>query len=188
MVWNSGLRAAIGVLLVAGIGAAAGCSSTNHAASPAASSPSVQASPSATGSAGGSTLAPAEAAKVLAAYRGTWMAFAKAEETADPDNAELRQYASGDALKQLVTNLVVNRQRGITSKGQPTLNPTIVSVGTPPITANVDDCGDSTSWLQFDASGKNTGPGGRRHITAVVSLAGDTWRMTSFTVNGLGTC
>src|SRR5262245_56580170 len=38
----------------------------------------------------------------IAAYTGMWMAMAKAAETSNPDDPELRRYAAGDALALLV--------------------------------------------------------------------------------------
>src|SRR4051812_43677381 len=44
-------------------------------------------------------------AAALTAYRGLWNAFVQAGKTSDPDAADLRTYASGQALTLVVSSL-----------------------------------------------------------------------------------
>lgn len=128
----------------------------------------------------------------LDAYTGMWMAMAKAAETSNPDDPELRRYATGDALALVVGSLANDKSRGVVTKGRPTLNPTVTAV-TPenaPVEASIKDCGDSTNWLKYKANGEmaDKTPGGRRQITAKVKAVDGVWKVTSATVGSLGSC
>ncbi|MGH3947506.1 MAG: hypothetical protein ACRDSE_00040 [Pseudonocardiaceae bacterium] len=129
----------------------------------------------------------------LAAYTGMWMAMAKAGETANPEDPQLRQYASGEALALIVGTLVGYRESGLVTRGHPATNPRITEL-TPPdaaTQASLVDCGDSTAWTTHEAA---TGeqiehdPRGRRQLTATVSVIDATWKVTKFTIGDLGSC
>ncbi len=139
-----------------------------------------------------STRAAAEA-QAIAAYNGMWQSMARAGEVPDPDALQLRQHADGEALRGIVGALVTYRETGIVTRGAPVTNPRVESVSPSdsPTEVNLVDCGDSTNWTKHK---KPTGelmkddPRGRRRITAVVRLAGDTWKVAKFDAGEIGSC
>jgi hypothetical protein len=131
--------------------------------------------------------------EALAAYTGMWAAMAKAGQTANPDEPELRRYATGDALALLVGTLVGYRDRGLVTRGQPTTTPRVTAL-TPqsaPTEASVVDCGDSTGWTTHNAK---TGeqikddPRGRRRITASVKVVDAIWKVANVEIGEIGSC
>jgi hypothetical protein len=142
----------------------------------------------------GMTAAELASRKATDSYKAMWLNMAKAAETADWQSPLLSEYATGNALTTMSRGLYVNHTEGRVSRGRPTLSPTVVGVEPPdnPTRVQISDCGDSTSWLQYDAA---TGdlvddvPGGRRAISAVVDKQADgTWAVSDFAVQELGTC
>lgn len=124
----------------------------------------------------------------VAAYRGMWAAFAEAAKTSDPDAPDIRRYASGNALKLIVGGLVTNRSQGKVVKGDLVLNPkaTVVS----PTEETILDCVDATRWLEYRANGElwDDKPGGKHRTTATVENVGGTWKVSTFNLEGTGTC
>ena len=141
-----------------------------------------------------STHSSAEADAALAAYVGMWKATAMASWTSDWQSPELARYARDAALQKITQALYVDRQRGVTAKGEPMLSPRVtelVPLGTPtPTQARVLDCGDSSGWLKYRADGQPLDEelGGRRRITATVKLDAGAWKVTDFAVQGVGSC
>src|SRR5438067_2126453 len=84
------------------------------------------------------------AANAIAAYQGMWKAVIEAAKVPDPDAADLRRYASDDALKLIVGNLVADRDQGKVVKGTLITNPTATAVQPPdhPTQATITDCVD----------------------------------------------
>lgn len=129
----------------------------------------------------------------LDAYRGMWRAYAKAGLTADANEPELPQYASGAALKTLTSGLSSYRSKGHVLKGEYVSNPqaTAASPLSRPATVTVTDCLNDINFLVYDASGNRVDdePGGRRATRATVSdLGAEGWKVTSFGVQEVGTC
>jgi hypothetical protein len=174
----------VGSFAVALILIAAGCDSETPATPPSATATSGPTTPS--------KRATAEA-QAIAAYNALWQAMAKAGEIPDPDAPELRQHATGDALARVVRTLVFDRENGLVTRGAPVTSPSVVSA-TPaddPTELNLVDCGDSTNWTTHKKSNGaqiSPDPRGRRHITAVVTLTGGVWKVSSFNVGEIGSC
>jgi hypothetical protein len=127
----------------------------------------------------------------LAAYRGMWNAYVEAAKTSDPDAPALRTYASDDALKLIVGALVTNRAQKKVVRGDLKIDPraTVTLAASAP-TATVTDCVDSTRWLEYKASGGlwDDKSGGKHRTTATVKSRNGSWKVTSFTLEGSGTC
>ncbi len=129
----------------------------------------------------------------LAAYRGMWQAYAKAGLTANPDEPGLARHATGQALSTLKTGLAKLRKDGEVIKGEYESDPRVVaaSPSTEPLTVSVQDCLDTTRFLTYKAA---TGaladdiPGGNRAVRATVVRDGDSWTVSSFGVQAVGTC
>lgn len=132
----------------------------------------------------------------LAAYEGMWAVYDRAGRApaADPDYPQLAEYAAGDALDGLRTALGRLRDEGLVFEGSyVSLSPTVVELSPvdAPTTAKVEDCRDSSGWVVVRADGGEyeDEPGGRRAVFADVERADDgVWRVTSFAVQGVGTC
>ena len=132
--------------------------------------------------------------QALEAYRGMWAAYAKAGLTANPDEPDLARYTTADALAVLVKGLTTYRDAGHILKGDLVTHPSIKDSGASSDSSSIDvvDCLDDTRFLVYVAATGallNDTPGGRRSTTAVVvDTGGNTWKVTSFAVKGVGTC
>lgn len=126
--------------------------------------------------------------RAVIAYRGMWSAFAEAAKTADPDAPDIRTYASNNALKLIVGGLVSNRAQGKVVKGNLVLHPTATVVS--PTEETILDCVDATNWLEYKTSGElwDNEPGGKHRTTATVKEVDGTWKVSSFNLEGKGTC
>ncbi|MGW4115280.1 hypothetical protein ACWEFJ_30770 [Actinosynnema sp. NPDC004786] len=127
------------------------------------------------------------------AYRGMWLSFAEAATTSDWRSPKLAEYATGTALTTLSRGLYGDHYRGVVSRGQPVLNPSVSSAepAQAPTKVVVTDCGDSTNWTSHyaDSGQPADEPGGRRHIDAIVEKQADgTWKVVEFGVHEVGTC
>ncbi|MDQ0772962.1 hypothetical protein QF026_001428 [Streptomyces aurantiacus] len=143
-----------------------------------------------------SSASPADVARerARAAYVAMWQDMARAGKTADWRSPKLAAHATGDALSAISRVLYADHLNGLVSKGAPKNSPEVTSAAPParPTIVMIEDCGDSTDWLQYR---KDTGrladddPGGRRAITAEVKQQADgVWKVTRFAVDGLGSC
>jgi hypothetical protein len=132
------------------------------------------------------------AADAVVAYRGMWKAVVAAAAVPDPDAPDLRRYASGEALKLIVGNLVIDRDQGKVVKGDVVLNPSVTALRPVdrPTEATITDCVNDTNWLEYKKSGGlwNNEPGGKHHNTATVTLTDGVWKVSSFTLEKKGTC
>ena len=128
----------------------------------------------------------------LAAYRAMWADMVVAARTANYQSPSLADHASGNALALLVHGLAVNRQTGIVTRGQPTMDPKVVSVSSPtnPTQVDIVDCFNDANWLRYKVSGglQNNVPGGRHHTTATVTDTAGVWKVTELQVGAAGTC
>lgn len=127
-------------------------------------------------------------------YLGMWHNMATAARTSNWRSPLLSEFATGEALKTIANGLYTDYQNGLITLGTPKNSPTVSQIEPvdEPHTVWVDDCGDSTRWLKYDAdtgAPANDGPGGRRAISAVVTKqAGGEWRVSDFAVQEVGTC
>lgn len=143
-----------------------------------------------------SAASPADVAgqQATQAYVGMWQAMAGAGETSNWQAPELVQYATGNALTTITRSLYADHFNHVVSRGKPVNHPTVSTVDPPnnPTTVRINDCGDSTNWLQYK-EGTNqpvdNSPGGRRSIAAEVKKQADgSWKVDQFAVEGLGSC
>lgn len=132
--------------------------------------------------------------EALAAYRGMWQDFVAAGITSDWRSPTLGQYATGVALTNLSRGLYADHYNGLVTKGEPVLDPSVLSVDPPqdPTTVVVTDCGDSTRWLKYRANNGHLAddkPGGRSLINAIVDKQPDgSWKVSDYGVHEIGTC
>ncbi len=168
------------VALIVTAVALAGCRSGGRGTQPTA--PASSATPGASAS----SVGPGDAA--VMAYRGLWAAFVEAAKTSDPDAPDIRKYASDNALKLIVGGLVSNREQGKVVKGNLVLNPKATTVSA--TEATILDCVDATNWLEYKTSGElwDNKPGGKHRTTATVKAVDGTWKVSTFNLEGTGTC
>lgn len=167
----------------------AGCSSNkSNGGLPETSSPPLPASSAP------STAGPASATErdALVAYRGMWSAFVEAGKISDPDAADLRKYASDDALTLIVGALYANREQKEVILGEVLLDPQVTEVRPPdaPTEATILDCVNDEKWLEHKLSGGlvDEVPGGRHRTTATVKRVNGEWKVSAFTLERSGTC
>lgn len=128
----------------------------------------------------------------VAAYRGMWNAFVEAGKTSDPDAPAIRRYATGKALRLIVSALVTNREQKRVIRGDLVIDPRVTAATPPtaPTEVTVLDCVNDEKWLVYRASGglADDEPGGKHRTTATVTRLGGTWKVSSFTLEDTGTC
>lgn len=131
-------------------------------------------------------------AQALAAYRGMWSDFVAAGRTSNADDPALRRHTSGRALELIRSGLRSDRKDGVVSRGHLRLDPQVVKVKPKkhPVKIWIRDCADASRWLTYTRSGKRTkgGSAGRHHVEALARLKKDTWKVTAFFVEKVGTC
>lgn len=130
----------------------------------------------------------------LEAYQGMWQDFVVAGRTSDWQSPALSNHATGVALQNLSRGLYSDHYKGLVTKGEPVLNPSVSSAepADVPTKIVVTDCGDSTNWLKYQ---KDTGEpaddeaGGRRLINAIVEKQSDgSWKVSDYGVHEVGSC
>lgn len=132
----------------------------------------------------------------LAAYAGMWRAYDQAGRApaADPNDPRLAEFATGEALANLMTALGRLRDRGLVFEGTYELtSPEVVelSPADAPTSAKIEDCQDSSEWMVVRADGGDyeDEPGGRQAVFVDAVLDDDgTWRVSGFAVREVGTC
>jgi len=121
-----------------------------------------------------------------------WADLVSAARTSDFQSPLLSQHATGNALSLLVQGLARDQLQGVVTKGEPVLDPRIVSLEPTgePTHATVTDCVDDSHWIEYKTSGglaKNA-PGGRRDTTASLKKSAGVWKVDKLTVGATGTC
>ncbi|USX56437.1 hypothetical protein [Lentzea sp. HUAS12] len=143
-----------------------------------------------------SAMSPLDAARDNAtnAYRQMWSDFAAAGTTSDWQSPRLGQHATGIALNKLSQSLYGDNYRGLITKGQPVLRPSVTALepAGDPTKIVITDCGDSTNWLKYR---KDNGvladdkPGGRHLISSTVEKQADgSWKVSDYGVHDVGSC
>jgi hypothetical protein len=143
-----------------------------------------------------SASSPGESAKqdALAAYRGMWKDFVVAGRTSDWQSSSLGKHATGLALQSLSRGLYSDHYKGLVTKGEPILNPSVSSAepADAPTKVMVTDCGDSTNWLKYRKDNgelADNEPGGRQLINAIVLKQSDgSWKVSEYGVHEVGSC
>lgn len=158
--------------------AAAGCSSGHG--SDAATTSTTRAPATST------TAAQNDEAAVLDGYRGYWSAYLHASDPMNPEDPQLRQYATGAALETVVKAFVALKSAGKVIRGQFDLAPRVVTVDGQ--AATVRDCyGDDTGVYDAWTGARNDKPTGQRHlVTATMRLEGGGWKVERLADEGLG--
>lgn len=180
--WRASLGGAIGLLLLL-----TACGRSDEGQAPVA----VNASAAATASPLPNHRTTAER-KALEAYVGMIQAWVAAAEIPDPDAPMLREFASGEALKRLVTDLYLAREEGTIGRGQPVSRPSVVDAipSDIPTEVRLSDCLDDSTWLEYKTSGelRDDIPGGRHQVMVMVKDSDTGWKVDSFALQKVGTC
>jgi len=132
--------------------------------------------------------------QALDAYRRMWTAYAAAAAVPDPDNQDVKRYATDDALRIMTDGLRLLRQQGL--KGTGTVVPAPEVVSSPPAGSpdqvSIRDCLDTSGSHIISASPGGVyqdTPGGRRQCFALVHRQGDgSWKVATFDLRDVGTC
>lgn len=181
-----GLPLAAGALL-----ALAGCAQSGQVVQIGAAPPAAADSPTAS-----PTQDPAQAAtaQILAAYTGMRQAEVSAEDSGTTQNVSLSDYAAGNALVSITSDVGQDAANGWRMVGLPQLNPKVTALdltGRPP-TATVTDCMNVSGWHMVDQfTGKDiTAPSARSSFVSVsqAQLGQDGWRITQTEVNRSKPC
>jgi hypothetical protein len=123
-----------------------------------------------------------------------WQAYGQALMVPNPDDPALTTYATGHALKTLVTGLTSAKTQGLKGTGSITNNPKVTKIEpvNAPSDVSISDCLDSSkSHLVRAGKGPtyHDTPGGKQLCIADVALQADgTWKVTDFGVRAVGSC
>jgi hypothetical protein len=132
--------------------------------------------------------------QALASYANLLAAYAKAGRTANPDEPDLANYATGNALKTLRTGLSSYRAKNQVIKGAYGSSPRVTATSSPGVETTmltITDCLDGANFLVYKKSGglANNTPGGRHATTALVRrVVGGTWKVTDIGIREVGSC
>lgn len=132
--------------------------------------------------------------QAVAAYRQMWSDFATAGKTSDWQSSSLGHHATGIALNKLTQSLHGDNDKGIVTKGEPVLNPSVSTVEPQdiPVKITIADCGDSTDFLKYRKDNDalvDDNPGGRHRINATVEKQADgSWKVSDYGVHDVGSC
>jgi len=110
----------------------------------------------------------------LAAYDNYVRAYVAASASGDTAGKELANYTADPLLRQLRYDLVLKRDQGLTTKGEPSwaARVTKVNVESRPFTAAIEDCFDGTNWQTvYKSSGKPAGVPGQAKRYVVTAEA-----------------
>lgn len=194
-------RVCVGALLPALL-IVAGCAGASHGvrmlrpAGATGTSPSTTAPSAASTSAGSASAADAARQSVLQAYfglMGDWQTAAFNPAYPVPD---LPQRASDQALALVNGDIERSRSQGIVVKGHLKLAPTVTSLdlAAVPPAAQVDDCADTSDYLDYKASDGSPvstaggRPGGLQHVLAHIHEVGGVWRVYDLHIYQVGSC
>ncbi|WP_156051644.1 hypothetical protein [Allokutzneria albata] len=119
--------------------------------------------------------------------------MAVAAETSDAASPGLKRFAADHALEQILASLLDDHRKGVTSKGRPTISPTVTRAepADAPTEVRISDCGDDSNWVKRNSTGELADPadvGGRHRIEASVVLRDGVWLVTDFRLRAAGTC
>jgi len=139
---------------------------------------------------------PAQAQQqVLQAYFGLMGDWQSAAFNPADHGAGLSQHASDQALALISGDIARSRHAGIVAKGKLKLAPTVTSLdlkATPPV-AQVDDCADTSDYLDYKASdgspvNDGNGAGGQQHVLAHIRETRGVWRVYDLHIYRVGSC
>jgi hypothetical protein len=180
-----------GLLFLTGCGEAGHNVGTPMPAGKATASPSTAASP-----AGSASVEDAARQSVLQAYFGLMGDWQSAAFNPADHGANLPHHASDQALALISDDILRSRSEGIVAKGHLKLVPSVTSLdltAVPP-TAQVDDCADTSDYLDYKASNgspvstKSGSSGGLQHVLAHVHEVGGAWRAYDLHIYQVGSC
>ena len=130
--------------------------------------------------------------QILDAYLGMQHAFAKASQTANPEDPELSRYAADTALIRLRDGLMAMRSKGLRARGETVYHPKVESLepAGAPRKARVRDCMDTSKTEAYKANGDpyTDTPGGLRLAVADLEIVNGTWKVTGLGVHKVGSC
>ncbi|WP_143765628.1 hypothetical protein [Catenulispora acidiphila] len=178
-------------LVIAGCGGAGHNVRALQPASKASAGPSTVASPT-----GSTSVDDAARQSVLQAYFGLMGDWQSAAFNPADHGANLSRHASDQALALISGDIERSRRDGIVAKGHLKLAPSVTSLdltAVPPA-AQVDDCADTTDYLDFKASDgspvstKGGSRGGLQHVLAHIREVGGVWRVYDLHIYQVGSC
>jgi hypothetical protein len=123
-----------------------------------------------------------------------WQAYDEALRIPDPSSPALSRYATGEALRVLVSGLTSVKDKGLRGAGSVTVSPRVTefSPAQEPVRVLVQDCMDSSGSRLVRASPGppyTDTPEGRRRCVAELRRQGDgSWKVTKFGLGAVGTC
>jgi hypothetical protein len=174
--------AAVGAIMLVGCGG--GQQQAPPAATPTSLDLSLSATPAPeTTAASGDPLDVAEA-EALRAYRGMWAGLLEVGKRPDGDAPQLAEYASGAQLQENRRRMREFKRRGVVLRGTVRSAPRVVAL-VPRTRAIVEDCVDSSRWVEVDAATGRTLPNRTTPPDLnVVTLepAGGVWKVTRIQV------
>ncbi|MFD3685684.1 hypothetical protein ACFWTE_12815 [Nocardiopsis sp. NPDC058631] len=150
---------------------AAGCASSEDAASEAGAAPSPSTTPSSD-----------EEVAALAAYTGMWDTVVAASHEGGEVPPELQDYAVGGAYA-LMSAALEGAGSGAQVTGEPVLAPVAAVEG--PDSATVEDCLDDSGWNLGMGSSSGQGP---RLVEATLIHDGLAWRVSDLRIWEAGSC
>jgi hypothetical protein len=132
--------------------ALAGCTNGSRAAQTTTSRPDLSLSEGRpTGQATPGQARSADEAAVLRSYQGMWANFVRVGAKPDGDSPLLAQYASGEQLRANRRWMDRFERRRVVLRGTVRTNPRVVAL-VPDVRAVVEDCVDSSRWVEVDAA------------------------------------
>jgi len=119
-------------------------------------------------------------------------AFQAAEQIPDPNAADLRTYAAGDALMLLTNGLTSLKRDGLRGTGETRFDPKVTELAPPasPTQARVEDCMDTAGShvVKIDGSAYTDTPGGMRLAVATLEQVDGAWKVTGLGIHEVGSC
>jgi hypothetical protein len=134
------------------------------------------------------------AVEALAAYEAMWKVYDEAAQDpqADPQEAGLERYATGDALAVVTDLLASLREDGLVARGSIDHSPEVTRMSPvdDPTRVRVEDCADSSDRTVERADGGpyDDDPGGLRLIFADVANDEGMWKVTTLGIGQVGSC
>ena len=191
------LRHVGAIMLLTSVLAGCGATKQSRTAVPSKSIAAPTPTPTATASSTADSSAEQQAkGQTLGAYFGLMGIWQVALENPDYRPIDLSQHATDQALTYVTNDIQRSRREGIITKGKLLISPavTVLDLSANPPVAQVDDCADTTNFLDFRASdgspmGARGGtPGGLQHFLARVREDRGVWRIYDLHIYTVGSC
>jgi len=134
--------------------------------------------------------------QALGAYFGLMGIWQVALANPDYQPGGLSQHATDQALTYVTNDIQRSRREGIIAKGKLLISPTVtmLDLSAKPPVAQVDDCADTTNFIDYHASDGSSAstdgssPGGLQHFLAHVREDSGVWRIYDLHIYKVGSC